>query len=1205
MSSNHSKTNYCFVLMFLVIFNFEFCLLQKPNVDARRHDVYIAGFFPFGKGVENSETVLEHFIGRGVMPSVKLALDHVNEHSQILRNYRLHMWWNDTMCNAAVGVKAFFDMMHSGPHKLMLFGAACTHVTDPIAKASKHWHLTQLSYADTHPMFTKESFPNFFRIVPSENAFNPPRLSLLKEFNWTRVGTIYQNEPRYSLAHNKLVAELDAVGYQIVETQSFTNEVTTALMKLKEKDTRIILGNFNENWAKHMFCEAYKLEMYGRKYQWLIMGTYSYEWWKKFDPDLNCTLDELETALEQTILTDLLPLSTNGEITISGITADEYKLEYDSRRGVEYSRFHGYTYDGIWAVALAIQNVAHKIKYFRRNQTVNDFKYRDPFWEKLFLEALNNTSFEGVTGPVRFYDNERKASILLKQFQEGREVKVGEYSAAKHHLDMTLGSPLKWTGKYPPKDRTVLIIEHTRVNKTVYAILASIAICGILIAAFFLAFNIKYRNQRYIKMSSPQLNNLIIIGCMVTYTSIIFLGLDSGLSSIEAFPYICTARAWTLMAGFSLAFGSMFSKTWRVHSIFTDVKLNKKVIKDYQLFMIVGILLCVDVVIMTTWQVTDPFYRETKRGEPYPHPSNEDEIIIPENEYCTSENMSIFISSIYIFKGLLMVFGAFLAWETRHVSIPALNDSRYVGFSVYNVVIMCVLGAAVALALVDHQDEMFLLISSFIIFCTTITLCLVFVPKMVELRKDPGGTIDKRIRATLRPMSKTRRDSSISEIETKMKDLKELNTKYRKTLLDKEGELQLLIRQLGTDAKDILEQKTEDSVSDTNRLSVPLLRKEMPSVTETSDLTSLCSLSSQADFTSLQHSDSQKKKKLPPTTETSPKKSHNSPKITKSNEDLNISRQNQSKSTQQINGSVGRTSNNVKVEFSIKSDNVPKDVNIKVDSNFNSLKDNKTSDVLKVETQKRDSQVKQIPKEKERECEHEGTPKRQEEKQRKTPTHERKPSKAAIAVDSIEIQERRRGSIKNNATDDAGKEVTCSRRANMQNSRGTPKKKTECGTHVVAKSELWDTGSQHRCQKAHQKSSRVSIVQQDEEETHIHRTTSERNRHGSQKEKREKSPAKSHSPDISSSNICNQQCNKLGYFQSTPNVAAIKSSTHPPKKEKSMYNATSEGELLDREILPIFQKLLTERNKSQHNIDYSFGRSCPNISIKCDIVEYL
>lgn len=49
------------------------------------------------------------------------------------------------------------------------------------------------------------------------------------------------------------------------------------------------------------------------------MGTYSFEWWKKFDVEFNCTLEELEESLQHTILTDLLPLSTNGEITISGI----------------------------------------------------------------------------------------------------------------------------------------------------------------------------------------------------------------------------------------------------------------------------------------------------------------------------------------------------------------------------------------------------------------------------------------------------------------------------------------------------------------------------------------------------------------------------------------------------------------------------------------------------------------------------------------------------------------------------------------------------------------------------------------------------------------------------------------------------------------------------------------------------------------------
>lgn len=42
-------------------------------------------------------------------------------------------------------MKAFFDMIHRKPDKYMLFGAACTQVTDPIAKTSKFWHLTQVS----------------------------------------------------------------------------------------------------------------------------------------------------------------------------------------------------------------------------------------------------------------------------------------------------------------------------------------------------------------------------------------------------------------------------------------------------------------------------------------------------------------------------------------------------------------------------------------------------------------------------------------------------------------------------------------------------------------------------------------------------------------------------------------------------------------------------------------------------------------------------------------------------------------------------------------------------------------------------------------------------------------------------------------------------------------------------------------------------
>ncbi|CAH2268431.1 jg16863 [Pararge aegeria aegeria] len=1040
------------------------------------------------------------------MPSVKLALDHVNEHDSVLRNYRLHMWWNDTECNAAVGVKSFFDMMHSGPHKLMLFGAACTHVTDPIAKASKHWHLTQLSYADTHPMFTKEAFPNFFRIVPSENAFNMPRIRLLEHFNWTRVGTIYQNEPRYALAHNRLLSDLDAANFIVDESQSFATEVKTALSKLKEKDIRIILGNFNETWALKIFCEAYKLEMYGRAYTWLLLGTYSSKWWTRRAP---CSRRELSAALDTTILTDLLPLSTTGETTVSGITAKDYQVEYDRRRGVEYSRFHGYTYDGIWAMALAIQTVAHRVKLKYKEKTVQDFRYRDKEWEQLFLDALSNVTFEGVTGPVRFYDNERKASILLKQFQGEQigEVKVGEYCAERDRLDLGSGDPFKWVGKNPPKDRTLHLIEHTQVNITLYAVVVFCSVLGICLATGFLAMNIHFRNQRYIKMSSPHLNNLIIVGCMLTYLSVIFLGLDSSLSSIAAFPYICTARAWLLMAGFSLAFGAMFSKTWRVHSIFTDVKLNKKVIKDYQLFMVVGVLLCIDLIIMTTWQISDPFYRATKQMEAYPHPTSEDIVIVQENEYCQSERMPIFIGAIYAYKGLLLVFGAFLAWETRHVSIPALNDSKHIGLSVYNVLIMCIMGAPCALVLADHKDVLFVLIAIFIIFCTTATLCLVFVPKTPEMQKKQTKASDTKPPYKTAPRGH-RRMSSVSA-----------------------GALLAELMHVPVDEHEPPAPAAAERKAIGQERDPPKPKQELEDILDIDH-----DYSSTERKKSCQRRDSEKRKK------------ENFIVVQSDLWDTN---------TFQYTCQKSPPKNLIEVQ---------------------------TEELLTPpSTMRRGSEFPQPVS---------------------TPPHQmqakRRQSSAQIRTYQEEMEEN--AEIAQRRLEDLPKKLVYEK--SIQESKESIDRKPEPDIIRVSK-------KQESPKRVVQDPDTIRVTKGQE-------SPSKRLRQEAEPLKRAKGVG-------DSPRLTQATQSRPDHHKSSPNVASRhkvvspgqrderKSATYSRKDskrqestERKMYTASSESELFECAILPIFHKLLTERHKSQpHGLNLSYGVSCPNISIKCDIVEYL
>ena len=63
--------------------------------------------------------------------------------------------------------------------------------------------------------------------------------------------------------------------------------------------------------------------------------------------------------------------------------------------------------------------------------------------------------------------------------------------------------------------------------------------------------------------------------------SIIFI---SSIVILIPYPFflsqICQARAWILSMGFTLAFGAMFSKVWRVHRFTTKAKTDPKVQKN-------------------------------------------------------------------------------------------------------------------------------------------------------------------------------------------------------------------------------------------------------------------------------------------------------------------------------------------------------------------------------------------------------------------------------------------------------------------------------------------------------------------------------------------------------------------------------------------------------------------------------------------------
>jgi len=78
----------------------------------------------------------------------------------------------------------------------------------------------------------------------------------------------------------------------------------------------------------------------------------------------------------------------------------------------------------------------------------------------------------------------------------------------------------------------------------------------------------------------------------------------------------------------------------------------------------------------------------------------------------------------------LITFLFFYNFFFRHVKIPALNDSHYIGMSVYSVVITSAIVVVLANLISERATLAFVTITTLILTSTIATLCLLFLPKL-------------------------------------------------------------------------------------------------------------------------------------------------------------------------------------------------------------------------------------------------------------------------------------------------------------------------------------------------------------------------------------------------------------------------------------------------------------------------------------------
>ncbi|XP_052248149.1 gamma-aminobutyric acid type B receptor subunit 2-like [Dreissena polymorpha] len=110
-------------------------------------------------------------------------------------------------------------------------------------------------------------------------------------------------------------------------------------------------------------------------------------------------------------------------------------------------------------------------------------------------------------------------------------------------------------------------------------------------------------------MSSPNINSIILVGCLLLYATIVIKTLAMTTKAL------CAVQLFCFWIGFATTFGSMLSKTWRIYKIFTNKQMKRMVIRDKHLLIIIGILVTMETLVLIVWEIYSPHREQQQDAE--------------------------------------------------------------------------------------------------------------------------------------------------------------------------------------------------------------------------------------------------------------------------------------------------------------------------------------------------------------------------------------------------------------------------------------------------------------------------------------------------------------------------------------------------------------------------------------------------------------
>lgn len=198
-----------------------------------------------------------------------------------------------------------------------------------------------------------------------------------------------------------------------------------------------------------------------------------------------------------------------------------------------------------------------------------------PWTPANIIQAIRNTTWPGIGGTVRLKSNgDSPNNVNFANYQvlpDGTKAWAVVGTVFDGQPLRTTSAKVQWgmgrDGDNVPIAAPQTLSTRLEPSPGLTTTMVALASVVVVVAVLVLAFNVYYRSNPYVKMSTPAMNNVVAVGVVLCMAFVYLLAAAPTITSPARFAVNCNARLVCLALGFTLSFGSLFIKTYRVAQV--------------------------------------------------------------------------------------------------------------------------------------------------------------------------------------------------------------------------------------------------------------------------------------------------------------------------------------------------------------------------------------------------------------------------------------------------------------------------------------------------------------------------------------------------------------------------------------------------------------------------------------------------------------